>query len=445
LLGARRGAVGDLAQAASHLASSVDGLRRAGHQEYLPLGLLTRAALHTHTRNFDRARHDLDEALTLATRCGFRLHECDAHLGHARLALAQGDSTAAQRHLASAREIIEQTGYHRRDEELAALEAEARKMIREQEKGSRKERKEREEERGEAAGFAASASFARNSPAPSSRDASTEEPNAMSYDVAIVCALRKPELEKVLATGKQPWTSLPLDAGDPTQYRTTTFERTGRPALSVVAAAPSQMGMTASATLTTKMIQRFKPKLVAMVGIAGGVDPKRQGFGDILAPATTFDYGAGKLTVIDGKLHLSPDANPISIVPLLRERLEEWGLEDERLAAIRRQWSGPKPNTVLKLHVGPLGSGAAVVAARETVDATKEHWRKLIGIEMEAYGVHHASQLAVHPPPMFLCMKSICDFAGPDKNDDWQDYAAFTAAQLCHRFLMEEWDTLFPR
>jgi nucleoside phosphorylase len=92
-----------------------------------------------------------------------------------------------------------------------------------------------------------------------------------------------------------------------------------------------------------------------------------------------------------------------------------------------------------------LGSGAAVVAARETVEATQEHWRKLIGIEMEAYGVHHASQIAVHPAPLFLCMKSISDFAGPDKNDAFQDYAAFIAAQLCHLFLTEEWDNLFPR
>ncbi len=181
-----------------------------------------------------------------------------------------------------------------------------------------------------------------------------------------------------------------------------------------------------------------------MVGIAAGVDGKRQGFGDVLAPSTTFDYGAGKVTVVDGKLHLSPDANPISIAAILRARLDEWRLEEERLASIRSKWPGAKPNTVLKLHVGPLGSGAAVVAANDPVEATKEHWRKLIGIEMEAYGVHHASQVAINPPPMFLCMKSICDFAGPDKNDDWQDFAAYTAAQLFHQFVTEEWDTLFP-
>ncbi len=121
----RSKAAGDLAEAALPLLikASVDGLRRAGFQEHLPLGLLARAALHTHTHAFDLARKDLDEALTLATRCGFRLHETDAHLGHARLALAEGSTPAAALpHLTAARALIAATGYHRRDEELATLE-----------------------------------------------------------------------------------------------------------------------------------------------------------------------------------------------------------------------------------------------------------------------------------------------------------------------------------
>jgi tetratricopeptide (TPR) repeat protein len=123
LLHAQRGAAGDLDEAASHLAASIDGLRRAGQQDYLPLGLLTRATLRTHTRSFTLARHDLDEALALAQRCGLRLHEADAHLGHARLALAEGHPEPAREHLAAARHLIDETGYHRRDGELRDLEA----------------------------------------------------------------------------------------------------------------------------------------------------------------------------------------------------------------------------------------------------------------------------------------------------------------------------------
>jgi tetratricopeptide (TPR) repeat protein len=128
LLAVQRGTAGDLAHAAYHIQQAIDGLRRAGTQHYLPLGLLARAALHTHTRDFPAARHDLDETLTLATRCSFRLHETDTHLGYARLALAEGDPTPALLCLAKARSIIDATGYHRRDGELTTLEAEATTM-----------------------------------------------------------------------------------------------------------------------------------------------------------------------------------------------------------------------------------------------------------------------------------------------------------------------------
>ncbi len=127
LLAALRDLTADIAPAATQLDRAVDALRRAGHQDYLPLGLLARAALHTHTRDFARARHDLDEALDLATRCGLRLHEADAHLGYARLHLAteppSPDLPASLSHLATARALITATGYHRRDGELAELEA----------------------------------------------------------------------------------------------------------------------------------------------------------------------------------------------------------------------------------------------------------------------------------------------------------------------------------
>ena len=123
LLAAQRDGAAALTPAAAHLQQTVEGLRRAGHQDCLHLGLLARADLHTFTRDFPAARRDLDEALTLATRCGFRLHEADAHLGYARLHLTEGDRAATRAHLAKARAIIQATGYHRRDEELARLDA----------------------------------------------------------------------------------------------------------------------------------------------------------------------------------------------------------------------------------------------------------------------------------------------------------------------------------
>jgi tetratricopeptide (TPR) repeat protein len=124
------------AQAAAHLHRAVDGLRQAGTQHELPRGLLARAALFRAQGDFDHAQRDLDEALAIATRGGMRLHEADCHLEYARLYVdlrglrrtaglhdLGGLRGLASEHLAKAREMIAEMGYHRRDGEVAALEA----------------------------------------------------------------------------------------------------------------------------------------------------------------------------------------------------------------------------------------------------------------------------------------------------------------------------------
>jgi tetratricopeptide (TPR) repeat protein len=115
-------------EAASHLEQAVKGLRMAGQLDDLPRGLLARAANFRHLRDFDRAQHDLEEVRHLATRSGMRLFLTDYHLEQARLYLAapptdsQTPADRARRHVAEAARLIAETGYHRRDAELAELQ-----------------------------------------------------------------------------------------------------------------------------------------------------------------------------------------------------------------------------------------------------------------------------------------------------------------------------------
>ena len=109
--------------AASELDQAVAGLRQAGQQDEMPLGLLARAALRRVTGDFDRARHDLDEALAIAARGGMRLHEADCHLEYTRLFLVMGDAAQAREHFAVAKRMVAEMGYGRRDGEVVDLEA----------------------------------------------------------------------------------------------------------------------------------------------------------------------------------------------------------------------------------------------------------------------------------------------------------------------------------
>jgi len=88
LLQAQQEGTGDFSQATAHLERAVAGLRQAGTQDQLPRGLLARAELRRVTGSLDQAQADLEEAMSIATRGGMRLHEADCYLEYARLHLA---------------------------------------------------------------------------------------------------------------------------------------------------------------------------------------------------------------------------------------------------------------------------------------------------------------------------------------------------------------------
>ena len=112
----------DLGNAKGWLDQAVEGLRKAGTAELLPLGLLARAALLRDVGAYPAAAIDLQEVEEIARSGEMRLHLCDYHLEMARLCLAAGGRAGeAAGHYQEARRLVEETGYHRRDGELAEL------------------------------------------------------------------------------------------------------------------------------------------------------------------------------------------------------------------------------------------------------------------------------------------------------------------------------------
>lgn len=68
-----------------------------------------------------QSQADLDEAWEIAERGPMRLHMADIHLYRARLFFREKDYPweSPQADLAAAEKLINECGYHRRDEELA--------------------------------------------------------------------------------------------------------------------------------------------------------------------------------------------------------------------------------------------------------------------------------------------------------------------------------------
>jgi nucleoside phosphorylase len=260
-------------------------------------------------------------------------------------------------------------------------------------------------------------------------------------DVAIVCALHRPELQALIDAfgGERAWRPGPSE-GQPHIYKATELE-IGSSRLRVIAGAPTYMGLTATAIIATQMVLLFRPRLVVMVGVAAGTKSAHRSFGDILVADPSVDYASGKWALEDGAEVFQPDTFPLPIDPRLRSLVQEDARTRAGLDDIARTWARPKPDSRLSIHIGPLGAADQVVDSVKRVAEVKRNWRKLVGIEMETYALYRAAREAPAPAPLFISFKAVCDFA-EQKADDWQPYAAYTAAEYARRFLARHGSSL---
>ena len=105
---------GDAHDCVNSADEAVNRLRAAASMDHLPRGLLTRAWARHAAGDRAGCAADLDEAQDIADRGGMKLHMTDILLHRARLL---GNLTARN----DAAALIGETGYHRRDRELAIL------------------------------------------------------------------------------------------------------------------------------------------------------------------------------------------------------------------------------------------------------------------------------------------------------------------------------------
>ena len=264
-------------------------------------------------------------------------------------------------------------------------------------------------------------------------------------DVGVVCALEHPEYTALRGAmgGEAHWTSID-DSNLAHRYSCTNLKTEKGTLLKVVGTTSMSMGLTSAAIAATQMILIHKPKLVVMVGIAAGTRAGGKEFGDVLVADPSVDYSSGKIVETAGVREFQPDPYPLGLNARLRSVLRSYASSPRVFAEIRSRWVGVTPAKQNRLHLGPLGAADQVVDDAAHLSEVQKHWRKLIGVEMETYAVYRACHDAPEPKPRYVSFKAVCDFAA-DKSDSWQEYAAFVAAEFATRFLVVEWEALWPR
>jgi nucleoside phosphorylase/CheY-like chemotaxis protein len=252
-----------------------------------------------------------------------------------------------------------------------------------------------------------------------------------AYDIGIITAIPDLELSAILALPAC-WEERRY-GNDPTLYHLGTFAD-GEKKLSVVAAAASEMGMAAAAVLSMKVIERFRPRYLLMTGVLAGAPDDSGSLGDIVVADQSWNYESGKRIVTDRGPIFLPNPTSISLDVTIGEIFRNLQRTQEYVSEIEKEWLGPKPSTRLKMIIGPVASGSAVIANPAIIADVKSHQRKLVGIEMETYGMFFAARHATVQNPCAISIKSVSDFADSDKKDDFRTYAAFTSARYAHRF-----------
>lgn len=263
-----------------------------------------------------------------------------------------------------------------------------------------------------------------------------------NFDVAIINALQEPENSQVQKVFSDKWEIVDIeDDRTNTYYKATIKNKEGRD-ISVITTFMTQMAGVSSATLTTKVIYNFAPKYLFMTGIAAGVDSVEVSYGDILICSDVWDGASGKIkTGEDGQRKFEPDYRPLALDNELKNICMQMQKDQNLLNDIEQKYptNNGKPKSRLQVHIGPMASVPAVTARKEEIAQIKNHARKIIGIEMESYGLFYAAANGINPRPKFCAsFKSVSDFADVTKADDYQEYASYTSAAFLKHIVCEK-------
>lgn len=175
------------------------------------------------------------------------------------------------------------------------------------------------------------------------------------------------------------------------------------------------------ATLKSRAaIEELKPKAFLILGIAFGVDRKKQRLGDVIVAETIQPYAYERI----GKDRVIPRGIEM-----------QCGMDlSERFRTRRRGWKVRCGKREVKVFQGQMLSGPKLVDNREFRDDLIDKYPNAKGGEMEGEGGYAAAEQA---RVQTILVKSICDWADGHKNDNAHSFAAFTAVSLVEHVLSQ--------
>jgi nucleoside phosphorylase len=182
------------------------------------------------------------------------------------------------------------------------------------------------------------------------------------------------------------------------------------------------------ALATEKAIQYFKPHIVILLGIAGGVKDVK--IGDVLIPKKVYGYESGK-----------EDADGFKARPVV-ESLSGELLARAQALSRRSDWKKRlnDENVDFKVFFGPIAAGDKLIANTDnpTYKRLKQHFNDTLAVDMEAIGFAAALQEHRHIHGMIIRgISDLCEGKSITDQQNWQFIAAQRAAAFAFELLWE--------
>ena len=192
------------------------------------------------------------------------------------------------------------------------------------------------------------------------------------------------------------------------------------------------MGLVEAAIVTTRAIEKFSPRLVAMSGVCGGYS-KNSALGQLLIANPTWEYQSGIWS--ENNFNIEPYQADLSESVRLRLKatIDKVRLMDE----LETDISATRPCARSSPRIVPFASGSAVVASTDRIGEIADQHRKIAGIDMEMYGVYKSLKLSCRPDVPFFGVKTVVDFADEKKEDDLHEYGAIISERFTVNAIIE--------
>lgn len=243
--------------------------------------------------------------------------------------------------------------------------------------------------------------------------------------ILIISALDK-ELQPILETIDSPLKPRNIEEIDGRRYFIYEVSST----LTVICTSFWGMGQTNAALAAKDAVSHYGVSKVILTGICGGIDREMK-YGDIIISDQIVDYELAKIKSDDVQVRWNVYRSDFELVSSMRMfKSDSW------TSYLKRVFPGSKykkPN----VYSGIVLSGNKVIANDQEIIRFKKTWAKALAVEMEASGIA-AALYQMKNAPSFIMVKAICDFADSDKNDDWQEYAAYASAVFVLNYIFTE-------